>query len=187
VVKGASPDSLLDSYHAERHPVGARVLRNTLAQVALQRSDDHAAAVRAVVAELLGMDEPRARFAAMTSGLDIRYDFGEGHPLLGRRMPDLDIVVANRATRVFELMHDARPLLLNLASRDALHVAPWSDRVQRVDAKYTGAWELPVLGKAEAPAAVLVRPDGHAAWVGDGTDVGLADALTHWFGPPASA
>ena len=184
VVKGISSDDLLDSYHAERHPVGARVLRNTLAQVALQRSDDHAAAVREVVAGLLGMDEPRAHFAATMSGLDIRYDFGEGHPLLGRRMPDLDVVIANEPMRVFQLLHDARPLLLNFASLDALHSTPWSDRVRFVDVKYIGAWELPVVGAIDAPDAVLVRPDGHVAWIGDGTDAGLAGALTRWFGAP---
>lgn len=186
VVKGISPDSLLDTYHAERHAVGARVLRNTRAQVALLRTDDHASALREVAAELLAFDEPRRHFAAMMSGLDIRYDLGEGHPLLGRRMPDLDVVVAGKPVRVFERMHGARPLLLNLAPLDHLDIAPWSDRVDCVGAKYTGKWELPAIGKVDAPAAVLVRPDGHVAWVGDGTDAGLIDALTRWFGSPAT-
>ena len=185
VVKGTSPDSLLDTYHVERHPVGARVLRNTLAQVALLREDDHAGALREVMAELLAFDEPRRQFAATMSGLDIHYDLGEGHPLLGRRMPDLDIVAAGGPMRVFELMQAARPLLLNLAPLDHLDIESWSDRVGYVGAKYTGAWELPAIGKVDAPAAVLVRPDGHVAWVGDGTDAGLMDALTRWFGPPA--
>jgi 2-polyprenyl-6-methoxyphenol hydroxylase-like FAD-dependent oxidoreductase len=187
VVKGISPDGLLDSYHAERHPVGARVLRNAMAQVALLRTDGRTEAMREVVAELITLDEPRKRLAVMTAGLDIRYDLGPGHPLLGRRMPDLDIVVAGRPMRVFALMHDARPLLLNLAPLDRLDIAPWSDRVGYVAAKYTGAWKLPAIGKVDTPAAVLVRPDGHVAWVGDGTDAGLADALTCWFGPPATA
>ena len=96
VVHGTAPESLLDTYHAERHPVAARVLRNTMAQVALMRPDDRIEALRDVVSELLSMDEPRTRFAAMMSGLDIHYDLGEGHPLLGRRMPDLDLVTARR-------------------------------------------------------------------------------------------
>jgi 3-(3-hydroxy-phenyl)propionate hydroxylase len=95
VVKGTSPECLLDSYQAERHPVAARVLRNTLAQVADRRPDDRSKAAWEVVADLLHMDEPRKRYAAMMSGLDIHYDLGEGHPLLGRRMPDLDLVTAN--------------------------------------------------------------------------------------------
>src|SRR5678816_1418334 len=113
VVNRTSPDSLLDTYHAERHPIGARVLRNTMAQVALMRVDDRIEALRETVSELLSMDEPRKRFAAMMTGLGVHYDFGEGHPLLGRRMPDLDIVTANGELRVFTLLHSARPLLLN--------------------------------------------------------------------------
>ena len=109
VVKGTSPEGLLDTYHAERHPVAARVLRNTMAQVALLRVDDRTEALRDSVSELLGMDEPRKRFAAMMSGLDIRYDLGEGHPLLGRRMPDLDLVTANGPVRVFTLLHRCPP------------------------------------------------------------------------------
>src|SRR5438128_7653401 len=100
VVNRTSPESLLDTYHAERHPVAARVLRNTMAQVALRRPDDRTKALRDTMAELLSMDEPRKRFAAMMSGLDIHYDLGEGHPLLGRRMPDLDLVTANGPLRV---------------------------------------------------------------------------------------
>jgi len=187
VVKGTSPESLLDSYHAERHPVAARVLRTTLAHVAIGRRDERTLALAEIVSGLLRMDEPRKRMAGEITALDIHYDLGEGHPLLGRRMPDLDVVVANEPTRVFELMHDARPLLLNFAPLDALRVASWSDRVRSVDAKYTGAWELPVIGSVAAPAAVLVRPDGYVAWIGDGTDAGLADALAKWFGEPATA
>jgi hypothetical protein len=187
VVKGIAPDSLLDSYHAERHPVGARVLRTTMAQVALARVDDRTEALRDSVSELLSMDEPRKRFAAMISGLDIRYDLGEGHPLLGRRMPDLDLVTATGPLRVFTLLHDARPALLNLGAPGGLDIGPWADRVQLVDASYAGTWELPAIGAVTAPTAVLVRPDGYVAWVGDVTRVGLADALTTWFGPPAAA
>jgi 3-(3-hydroxy-phenyl)propionate hydroxylase len=188
VVKQTSPDSLLDTYHAERHPVAARVLRNTMAQVALMRVDDRIEALRETVSELLSMDEPRKRFAAMMSGLDIHYDLGEGHPLLGRRMPDLDLVTADGPLRVFTLLHDARPVLLNLGEPGGFDITPWADRVQLVDAKYAGTWELPALGAVTAPTAVLIRPDGYVAWVGeDLTQRGLADALTTWFGPPTAA
>ena len=187
VVKGISPESLLDTYHAERHPVAARVLRTTMAQVALLRVDDRTEALRDSVSELLSMDEPRRRFAAMMSGLDIHYDLGEGHPLLGRRMPDLDLVTANGPLRVFTLLHDARPVLLNLGEPGGFDITPWADRVQLVDARYDGPWELPALGAVAAPSAVLIRPDGYVAWVGDRTQLGLADALTTWFGPPTAA
>ncbi len=184
VVKETSPDSLLDTYQAERHPVGARVLRNTMAQTALLRPGEHIEALRDTMSELLSMDEPRKRIAAMMSGLDIHYDLGEGHPLLGRRMPDLDLVTANGPLRVFTLLHDARPVLLNLGAPGGFDITPWADRVQLIDAKYVGMWELPVLGVVTAPTALLIRPDGHVAWVGDGTDTGLRDALTTWFGSP---
>jgi 2-polyprenyl-6-methoxyphenol hydroxylase-like FAD-dependent oxidoreductase len=187
VVKGTSPESLLDTYHAERHPVAARVLRNTMASVALRRPDERTNALRDTFAELFRMDEPRRRFAAMMSALDIHYDFGEGHPLLGRRMPDLDLVTANGLLRVFTLLHGARPMLLNLGEPGGFDITPWADRVQLIDAKYDGVWELPALGAVTAPAAVLIRPDGHVAWVGDLTQLGLADALTAWFGPPTAA
>jgi 2-polyprenyl-6-methoxyphenol hydroxylase-like FAD-dependent oxidoreductase len=187
VVKQTSPESLLDTYHAERHPVAARVLRNTMAQVALSRPDDRIKAAVEVVAELLGMDEPRKRFAAEMSGLGIHYDLGEGHQLLGRRMPDLDLVTADGLLRVFTRLHDARPVLLNLGEPGGFDITPWADRVQSIEATYEGPWELPALGEVTAPTAVLIRPDGYVAWVGDRTQVGLADALTTWFGPPAAA
>jgi 2-polyprenyl-6-methoxyphenol hydroxylase-like FAD-dependent oxidoreductase len=182
VVDGTSPDGLLDTYQAERHPVAARVLRRTMAQTALRAPGARMDALRETLAELLGMDEPRRRFAAMQSGLDIRYDLGEGHPLLGRRMPDLGLVTAGGTVRVFTLLHDARGVLLNLGEPWALDTSPWADRVVPVDAGYDGDWQLPVLGRVAAPAAVLVRPDGYVAWVGDGTDAGLREALTAWFG-----
>ena len=184
VVNGTSPEGLLDTYHAERHPVGARVLHNTMAQMALRGTDERTDALRDTMTELLSMDEPRKRFAAMMSGLDIHYDLGEGHPLLGRRMPDLDLVTADGPQRVFTLLHDAKPVLLNLGEPGGFDIAPWADRVQLIDADYVGLWELPVLGAVAAPTAVLIRPDGHVAWVGDGTDTGLRDALTTWFGTP---
>jgi 3-(3-hydroxy-phenyl)propionate hydroxylase len=186
VVKGTSPDALLDTYESERHPVAAAVLRTTMAQVALTRVDDRTDALRARVAELLAMDEPRRRFGAMMSGLDIHYDLGEGHPLLGRRMPDLDLVTADGATRVFALLHAARPVLLNLAEPGTIDISAWADRVQLVDATTEGPWELPALGAVTAPSAALIRPDGYVAWVGDGTTAGLVDALATWFGPPTS-
>jgi 3-(3-hydroxy-phenyl)propionate hydroxylase len=186
VVKGASPESLLDTYHAERHPVAARVLQSTMAQTALLRPDDRVDALRDIVSELLRMEEPRKRIAGMMSGLDIHYDLGEGHPLLGRRMPDLDLITQGGPLRVFPLLHEARPVLLNLVEPGGLDITPWADRVQMIDAEYAGRWELPVLGIVAAPTAVLIRPDGYVAWVGDRTHLGLHDALTTWFGPPTA-
>jgi 3-(3-hydroxy-phenyl)propionate hydroxylase len=183
VVKGISSVSLLDTYHAERYPVAARVLRNALVQVALRPDDERTRALRDTFAELLAMEEPRTRYAAMMSGLDIHYDLGKGHPLLGRRMPDLDLVTANGPVQVFTLLHDARPALVNLGEPGSVDITPWADRVQLVDATSGGPWELPGLGPVTAPAAVLIRPDGYVAWVGDGTTQGLAEALTTWFGP----
>jgi 2-polyprenyl-6-methoxyphenol hydroxylase-like FAD-dependent oxidoreductase len=188
VVNRTSPESLLDTYQAERHPVAARVLRNTMAQTALIRpGDERLDALRDTVSELMSMDEPRRRFAAMLSGLDIHYDLGEGHPLLGRRMPDLDLVTADGPLRVFTPLHDARPVLLNLGESGSLDITPWADRVQLIEAEYAGVWELPVFGAVSAPTAVLIRPDGHVAWVGGGTDLGLPEALTTWCGAPTAA
>ena len=182
VVDRTSPESLLDTYHAERHPVAARVVRNTMAQTALRRDDDRIKALSDIISELLGMDEPRTRFAAMMTGLDIHYDLGDGHPLVGRRMPDLDLVTANGSLRVFNLLHEARPVLLNLGEPGVFDATPRPGRVQLIDAEYVGRWELPVLGVVTAPTAVLIRPDGHVAWAGDPTDPRLPDALTTWFG-----
>ncbi|HET7565821.1 MAG TPA: FAD-dependent monooxygenase, partial [Gemmatimonadaceae bacterium] len=187
VVKQTSPESLLDSYHTERHPVGARVLRNTMAQSAIRRPDDQTKALGGYLAELLRMDEPRRRIVGEISGLDIHYDLGPGHPLLGRRMPDLDLATAQGPMRVFTLLHDARPVLLNLGEPRSVDITPWADRVQLIDATYSGPWELPVLGAVAAPTAVLIRPDGYVAWVGNGTRLGLTDALTTWFGPPGTS
>lgn len=184
VIKGISPESLLDTYHAERHPIAARVLRNTMASVVLRREDDRTKALRDIMADLLDMDEPRKSFAAMMSGLDIRYDLGEGHNLLGRRMPDLDLVTVNGPLRVFSLLHGARPVLLNFGEPGAVDITPWADRVQLVDAQYDGPWELPALGPISASKAMLIRPDGYVAWVGDGSQEGLVDALSTWFGAP---
>ncbi len=182
VVKGTSHESLLDTYHAERHPVAARVLRTTMAQVAMSRTDERTAALRDTLSDILHMEEPRVRLGGELSQLDVHYDLGEGHPLLGRRMPDLDVVTAGGETRVYAMLHDARAVLLNLDSSGKLDIAGWSDRVEFIDARYDGAWELPVIGEVAAPGAVLVRPDGYVAWVGDGDADGLDDALTFWFG-----
>jgi 3-(3-hydroxy-phenyl)propionate hydroxylase len=196
VVKGTSPDSLLDSYHDERHPVGARVLHNTMAQVAIATPGARHQALRDTLPAWLAFDGPRREIIGMISGLDVRYDLGDGpdegeaHPVVGRRMPDLDLEIDGRATRVYELLHDARGVLLSLdgpgaGSERGLDVGPWADRVRLVAAACDGTdWELPVIGTVDAPSAVLIRPDGHVAWAGELTDPALPVALTRWFGPP---
>ena len=183
VIHGASPESLLDSYQVERHAVGARVLRNTMALTALERSDVRAVALREMISELTRSDGARRQYVAMTSGLDIHYQLGDGHPLLGRRMPDLELA----AGRVFTYLHEARPLFLSFDAPDTFDMTGWEDRVRRVDASYRGAWELPAIGAVPAPVAVLVRPDGYVAWVSSGGDAGLREALTTWIGPAANA
>jgi 3-(3-hydroxy-phenyl)propionate hydroxylase len=234
VVKRISPDSLLDTYQVERHPVAARALQNTMAAIALRRTDDRTKALEKLVFELFVLDEPRRRLVGMMSGLDIHYDVGKGcslvagqmsgqqapgwgasdprsdsnaadqgathvprerqgvgtddvHPLLGRRMPDLDLVAAGGPMRVFSLLHGAAPVLINLGEPGRFEIAPWADRVRVIDAQYSGAWELPVLGAVDAPKAVLIRPDGYVAWVGNHTQVGLTEALTTWFGSATAA
>ena len=185
VANGSAPDSLLDSYHRERHPVAARVLRNTMAQMQLLRhpDDDRSKALRDIMTELLAMDEPRRRFAAMMSGLDIHYDLGSDHPLIGRRMPDLDVVTTDGPLRVFSLLHHGRAALINFGEPGSIGVSGWADRVRLVDAEI--CWRrgnFRLLGVVSGPAAVLVRPDGYVAWAGDGVDAGLTDALTTWLG-----
>ena len=163
VLSGTSPDTLLDTYHAERHPVGERVLRNVKAIGALSESDDRHQALRDTMSELLAGDGPRLHMAAMLSGLDIHYDLGEGHPLLGRRMPDLDLQTTDGPTRVFELLHDARPVLLHFAPHDEIDASAWP-RLKELDATYDGTIELPIVGEVSLPAAVLIRPDGYVGW-----------------------
>jgi 3-(3-hydroxy-phenyl)propionate hydroxylase len=186
VIKGVSPDTLLDTYHTERHPVGARALRNTMAQAALMRPDDRTRALGEIVAAYLQMDEPRKTQAAEMSGLGIAYEPGGEHPLIGRRMPDLDLVIDNAVVRTFTLMHAARPVFINFAGTISFDITPWQDRVDVVDAAYDGVWEIPVIGAVVAPDAILIRPDGYVAWVGIGDDAGLFDTLCNWFGPPAA-
>ncbi|MFD1944317.1 FAD-dependent monooxygenase [Paradevosia shaoguanensis] len=181
VVKGVSPAELLDSYHAERYPVAARVLMETMASVAVSRTDERSRALRELVAEMLGLEQARKYMAGRMSELDIRYDFGEGHPLLGRRMPDIEVMTAEGPLRVFTLLHRARPVLLDLGGLDGFDATPWAERVQVVAARYEGDWELPVIGAVAAPGSVLVRPDGHVAWTGR-DPAGLNEALTRWFG-----
>ncbi|HET7132173.1 MAG TPA: FAD-dependent monooxygenase [Gammaproteobacteria bacterium] len=193
VVHRTAPEKLLDTYHTERHPVAARVLRTTMAQVALRRTDERTKALGDIVAELVKMDEPRKRLAAEMSGLDIRYNLGRAdldaaHPLLGRRMPDLELDTNAGPRRVFSLLHDARAVLVSFGEPAGVDVFGWTQRVRFIDARYAGAWDLPVIGSVGAPAAVLIRPDGYVAWVGvTGGWEGLADALRTWFGPPAAA
>ena len=199
VVHGHSPTALLDTYHAERHAAGARALRYTMAQTLLQRSDGRTEALHDTIAELLAVDGARHVIAGLVSGLDVAYDLGEGHPLLGRRMPDLDLVTSAGPRRFFDLMHTARPVLVNLTGIRPADVSGWSERVTMVDASYEGSWALPVVGQVPTPYAVLVRPDGHVAWVGtrpasdqagatdahggrEPTFAGLRQALTTWFG-----
>ena len=155
-----------------------------MAQMALRRTDERTKALGDYMSELFSMEQPRRHWAAEMSGLDVHYDLGEGHALLGRRMPDLEIVTADGPLRVFTLLHDARPLLLNLGEPGGLDITPWADRVRQIDARYAGMWELPVLGPVTAPTAVSIWPDGYVAWVGDRSETGLTDALSTWFGPP---
>ncbi|MEJ7604473.1 MAG: FAD-dependent monooxygenase, partial [Kofleriaceae bacterium] len=185
VIHGTAPDLLLDTYQTERHPIAARVLRNTMAQTAAMRGDDRTKALHANLTELLQLEGPRKRYAGMMSGLDIHYDLGPGHPLLGRRMPDLELDTTAGPRRVFSLLHEARPVVLNIGAPGTFDLAPWADRVRLIDARYAGPWELPVIGAVRAPSAVVIRPDGYVAWVGSGTDEGLCAALTTWFGPPS--
>ncbi|MBO9588534.1 FAD-dependent monooxygenase [Devosia sp.] len=187
VVRDISPDSLLDTYHAERHPVGAALLKNTLALTALNRGDARTSALREMMVGVMQMDALRRWYAAMMSSLDIRYDLGEGHGLLGRRMPDLDLVTGDGPTRVFAFLHDARPLLLNFGEPGSLDIVGRADRIKLIDAKLVGKCELPVIGVVEAPTAVLIRPDGHVVWVGEGSAKGLNEALGTWFGNATEA
>jgi 2-polyprenyl-6-methoxyphenol hydroxylase-like FAD-dependent oxidoreductase len=187
VVQGVSPESLLDTYQDERHPAVARSLRYTMALNALMRVDPRTEALRDTIAEVTEMDEPRRHLGALASGLAVRYDLGDGHPLLGLRVPDLDIVTAEGPTTIYALMHEARPVLLNLGDPGTFEPREWTDRVKLVDARCDAPWELPAVGEVDSPTALLIRPDGHIAWVGEGKDVALTEATSTWFGAPVAA
>lgn len=182
VVKGISPNSLLDTYHDERHPIGAALLNNTLALTALNRGDARSNALREMMATVIQMETPRKWYAAQMSGLDVQYDLGEGHPLLGRRMPDLDIITTDGPTTVFKLLHDARPVLLNFGERDSINIEQPEGRIKLIDATFEGFTELPVLGEVKTPEAILIRPDGHVAWVDSGIYTSLGEVIATWFG-----
>ncbi|MGY4708752.1 FAD-dependent monooxygenase [Mycolicibacterium sp. CBM1] len=182
VVTETSGEHILDTYHDERHPVAARVLHNTMAQTALNGPGPRVAALRDTMAELLTLDQPRTRIAAMMCGLDISYNPNPADPLLGLRMPDLDLHTADGPTRLFTLLHPAQWILLTHGQPCSADLTGWERRVTTVHAHTTPTWHLPILGEIAAPQAVLVRPDGHIAWVGRGTTTtGLTDALTTWF------
>ncbi|MGW6935372.1 FAD-dependent monooxygenase [Lentzea sp. NPDC054927] len=181
VARGTAPESLLDSYHDERHEVGRRLLLNTRAQASLILGGAAADPLRQVLAELTRYDEVSRHLAAMVSGLDIRYDVGGGtHPLLGRRMPHTELLRRGRATSTTVLLRAGRPILLDLDDNARLRSAatPWTDRVDVVTA--APAEPMPV---EPATAAVLIRPDGHVAWAAPGSHHSLCSALDRWFGP----
>ncbi|MET7779422.1 FAD-dependent monooxygenase [Streptomyces mirabilis] len=182
-VKGHAPEGLLDTYHSERHPVGARIVYNTLVQRTLYLGGPEAQPLRDLFAELVQIEDVRRHLVGLVTGLDITYSAVEGgHPLLGRRLPDQELLVGDEKTTTYELLHQGRPVLLDLHDNAALReaAAAWSDRVDVVTATRPDA---------AAPAAdLLVRPDGYIAWVGaDGSTDGLTDALAQWFGEPGTA
>lgn len=180
VINGTSPESLLDSYHLERHPVGARALQATMALNALHRGDPQTEALRDMMGEMSGFDAVKHWYAARMSGLDVRYDLGEGHPLLGRRMPDIELATATGTTSISALLQAAKPLLVTLCDCDLGDLADWRDRVSVVGARYSGSWELPVIGNVTTPAAVLIRPDGYVCWTDHNAQIPLLTALVTW-------
>jgi 3-(3-hydroxy-phenyl)propionate hydroxylase len=182
VVTDRSDDSLLDTYHAERHPADARALALSMAQTVLQRADVRTAALTATIDELLMTELGKAQVAARIHALDVVYDLGEGHPLLGRRMPDLDLDTAAGPTRVYALLHEAQHLVLNFSAPGRLDASRSDDRARVVDARAVGAWKLPVIGVVDAPSALLIRPDGHVAWMEGFSESSLSDALARWCG-----
>lgn len=198
VINGYAPADLLDTYHTERHPVGARILANTLAQRTLYLSTGEMDPMRDLMAELLGYEEVRKLLVGMVAGLDIRYDVGPGdHPLLGRRLPDTELTGdfgPSGKANAFQFLHGGRGVVLDLCGDDGLRAAaaPWTDRIDVVTTASAPAGPL-----ADVEAA-LVRPDGYIAWISSGGTgsgsgsragsgsgaVGLSAALTRWFGQP---
>jgi 2-polyprenyl-6-methoxyphenol hydroxylase-like FAD-dependent oxidoreductase len=164
-VNGWAPEGLLDSYHAERHPVGARVLDNTRAQITLLGTDPGVTALRELLSKLMDFEEVNRYVTGMITAVGVRYDFGQGHELLGGRMRDVGL----KRGRLYELMHAGRGLLLDQTGR--LSVAGWADRVDHV---------VDVSEELDVPA-VLLRPDGHVAWVGE-DQRDLVGRLPEWFG-----
>ncbi|MDQ8044628.1 MAG: FAD-dependent monooxygenase [Patulibacter sp.] len=186
VVRGIAPEALLDTYHRERHPVGEQVLEGTLAQTAFLATDPHGTALRNTLVGALELPAQRDQLAGRFSALALRYDLGEGHPLVGRRVPDVALDTARGRVRMFALLHAARPVLVDLRGTDAAPSPPEAlpVHVDLVPARADAAWELPIVGAVPAPAALLVRPDGYVAWAGDPTDGSLRAVLGDWFGPP---
>ncbi|MGW7362525.1 FAD-dependent monooxygenase [Streptomyces sp. NPDC054841] len=164
-VNGWAPEGLLDSYHAERHPVGARVLDNTRAQITLLGTDPGATALRELFSKLMDFEEVNRYVTEMITAVGVSYDFGEGHELLGRRLRDVKL----KQGRLYELMHGGRGLLLDQTGR--LSVEGWADRVDHV---------VDVSEELDVPA-VLLRPDGHVAWAGEDQQ-DLLSRLPKWFG-----
>ncbi|MBT2386570.1 FAD-dependent monooxygenase [Streptomyces sp. ISL-11] len=184
VTAGKAPAGLLDTYHDERHPVGVRLLMNTRAQGLLFLSGPEVQPLRDVITELIAYDEVSRHLAGMVSGLEITYNVGRGtHPLLGRRMPRLELVGADRKTTSTDLLHAGRAVLLDLQDNPRLRerAAPWSDRIDIVTAAPYGLQEDHPL---HGTAALLIRPDGYIAWAAPGSHHDLPMALERWFGKP---
>jgi len=185
VVRGKAPERLLDTYHAERHPVGQRLLMNTQAQGLLFLSGSEMQPLRDVMTELIAFPEVSRHLAAMVSGLEIRYPMGGGRSeLLGLRMPVVELVAAGRVFTSAEALHPGRGVLLDLADNAELRrrAAGWSDRVDVVTARPA---EATPDSRLAGVRAVLVRPDGYVAWVAPGSHADLPMALERWFGPSA--
>ncbi|QNE21424.1 hypothetical protein F1D05_30245 [Kribbella qitaiheensis] len=183
VVTGSAPQALLDSYETERRPVADRVLRNTRAQVLLSRPGPNVDALRETFAALLQADGANETLGTMISALDLKYPIGDEHPLLGRRVPDLDLKTIDGTVRLYELLHPGRPILLDFGAGLGSGLEGWTDRVDHIEAiRPTDRWAIPAVGDIQASMALLIRPDGHVAWLPEATTE-LHTALTTWFGP----
>lgn len=183
-IHGHAPPGLLDTYHRERHPVGARIVANTLVQRSLYLGGDDMQPLRDVFAELVGHEQVQRHLVGMVTGLDIRYDVGPGDdPLLGSRLPDHELLIGEQKTSTYELLHQGRGVLLDLDDDPELRRvgSGWADRVDTVTATRHDP--------GSPPASLLVRPDGYVAWIctGGSGAAGLTDTLTRWFGTPRGA